>query len=187
MMFHAIVLVAMIFGLVAQYFIPPLPGPWIEGARVLIMPVVMFYGALALPFWSMLVMAFVGGFLWDAMTLQIVTDDMGVQMVEISLGWSIVLYAALGAIMSGLRPLFRRGRWELHCLLSGLFTALIVVAEYCVLTFRRGDFQFPTIVWWRAAGSGVVAALIAPVVFFSLNWIAGLVGYETKPEAKGAK
>jgi hypothetical protein len=186
MIFHAIVLVAMFFALVAQYFIPPLPGPWVEGARVLIMPVVMFYGALALPFWAMLVLAFAGGFLWDAMTLQMVATDAGEQMVEISLGWSIVLYAALGAIMSGLRPLFRRGRWEMHCLLSGLFTAVIVIAEYCVLTFRRGDFQFPVAVWWRAVGSGVVAAAMAPVVFFALNWLASLVGYETKPERRGA-
>jgi hypothetical protein len=185
MIFHAIVLVAMLFGFVAQYFIPPLPGPWVEGARVMIMPVILFYGALALPFWSMLVLAFVGGFVWDAMTLQMVTDDTGLQALEISLGWSIILYASLGAIMSGLSPLFRRGRWEMHCLLSGLFTAMIVLTEYAVLTFRRGDFHFPAAIWWRAAGSGIVASLLAPVVFFSLNWVAGLVGYNTRAEVKG--
>ena len=43
--------------------------------------------------------------------------------VEIALGWSILLYAVLAAIMHGLRPLFIRGRWEVHCIMSGVCTS----------------------------------------------------------------
>jgi len=176
-----VILVAGLFlSLVGQEFIPPLT--WLHGARVLIMPVVMFYGALALPYWGMLALAFIGGFMWDAMITQVVDST-----VEISLGWSILLYAALGAIMSGFRPLFQRGRWEVHCLASGVFTSVIVLAEYLMLTIRRGGFIFPNEIWWRIGGSGIIAALLAPVFFFTLNWISSLVGYEPNPDKKGIR
>jgi hypothetical protein len=176
-----IILVAGLFiSLLAQEFIPPLF--WFYGARVLIMPIIMFYGALALPYWGMLALAFIAGFMWDAMTVQIVDST-----VEISVGWSIVLYAALGAIMSGFRPLFQRGRWEVHCLVSGLFTSLIVLAEYIMITIRRGGLVFPNEVWWRVGGSGVVAALLAPIFFFALNWLATLAGYQLNSEKKGLR
>jgi len=44
--FFVFLLVAMFLALVVQHFIPTLP---IIGSRVLLMPIVMFYGALALP------------------------------------------------------------------------------------------------------------------------------------------
>ena len=87
--------------------------------------------------------------------------------------------------MSGFRPLFQRGRWEIHCLFSGLFTSVIVLSEYLMITFRRGGIVFPVEVWWRIGGSGVVAAMLAPVFFFTLNWIATLTGYDLNPEKKG--
>jgi hypothetical protein len=177
-MFTAILVAGIFLSLVVQEFIPPLA--WLHGARVLIMPVIMFYGALALPYWGMLLLSFCAGFMWDAMTVQMVDGAF-----EISLGWSIVLYATLGALMSGFRPLFQRGRWEVHCLVSGFFTSLIVLAEYLMITVRRGGFIFPNEIWWRIGGSGLVATLIAPAFFFALNWLAPLVGHEIQPEQKG--
>ena len=46
MIFFVLLLVAMFLALVVQHFIGPLPS---IGARVLLMPIIMFYGALALP------------------------------------------------------------------------------------------------------------------------------------------
>src|ERR1700685_4483928 len=106
----------MFAALVVQHFIGQLP---MVGARVLLMPIIMFYGALALPTPGMLVLAFCGGLMWDALHMQIISCN-----VEIALGGSIVLYAALGALMGGFRPLFQRGRWEIHCLLSGVCTSM---------------------------------------------------------------
>ena len=174
MSFFITLLAALFLSLVAQEFIPAMP--WLYGARVYLMPVVFFYGALALPPAAMFVLAFVTGFMWDAMTAQVLGGN-----VEISMGWSIILYATLGAIMSGFRPLFQRGRWEIHCLLSGFFTAFILFAEFLMITFRRGDFMFPKIILWRIGGSGLAAALLAPFVFFILNGIAALLGYRMRP------
>lgn len=179
MIFFIIIVIASFLSLVVQEFIPPLM--WLYGARVVIVPVLMFYGAMALPYWGMLSLAFICGLMEDAVVVTQVVDS----QVEISLAWLILLYAALGAIMSGFRPLFQRGRWEIHCLMSGLFTCLILLSEYLKITVLRGGLIFPPEIWWRIGGSGVVAAMIAPIYFFTLNWLAPLVGYEINPEKKG--
>ena len=143
------------------------------------MPVIMFYGALALPTPGMLVLAFCGGLMWDALHGQMVEGNF-----EIALGWSIVLYATLGALMGGFRPLFQRGRWEIHCLLSGVCTAMIVLAEYLMITFRREPVVliFNKDIWWRIGGAGLVALLLSPLFFFALNYLAFVVGYDAQPE-----
>jgi hypothetical protein len=187
-----LLLVASAFGaLVLQHFIPPLS--FMEGARVILMPLVFFYGALALPFAGMLALAFVCGFMWDALTVQIIEIGLGpatapgvgaasADVVEIAIGWSIVLYALLGSLMSGFRPLFQEGRWEIHCLMSGLCTSLIVLAEFLMVSVRRAalynlPFEFNRDIWWRIGGPGLVALVLAPIVFIFLKSLAALVGY----------
>jgi hypothetical protein len=138
----------------------------------------------------MLALAFCGGLMWDALHTNVVIASasdpaMAAEAsVEIAMGWSIVLYAALGALMGGFRPLFQRGRWEIHCLLSGVCTALVVLAEYLMITFRREPvvFLFDKEIWWRIGGSGLVAILLSPFFFFALNYLAFLVGYDPQPE-----
>lgn len=175
-MFFALILAGMFVAVILQHFIGPLP---VIGARVLLMPIIMFYGSLALPVPGMLALAFCGGLMWDALNVHSVDGN-----VEIAMGWSIVLYATLGALMSGFRPLFQRGRWEIHCLLSGVCTSLIVLAEYLMITFRREPvyFLFNKEIWWRIGGAGLVAALLSPFVFFAFNYLAFLVGYNPQPE-----
>lgn len=180
-MFFFILLLAMFLAVIVQHFIGPLP---MIGARVMLMPVVMFYGALALPNWGMLALSFAGGLMWDALHVQILDGN-----VEIGLGWSIILYAVLGALMSGFRPLFQRGRWEIHCLLSGICCSSIVLAEYLMITIRRQPMQFifDQDVWWRIGGAGLVGMIISPLIFFTLNYIAYLIGYDAQPERGPAR
>ena len=91
--------------------------------------------------------------------------------------------------MSGFRPLFQRGRWEIHCLLSGVCTSAIVLAEYLMITFRRQPVQFifNHDVWWRIGGAGLVAAFLAPFFFFLFNYLAALAGYDPQPVRTGPK
>ncbi len=181
MIFFGVLLISMFVALVVQHFIGPLP---VIHARVMLMPIVMFYGALAMPVAGMLALAFVGGLMWDALSTQYVDGA-----VEVSAGWSIVLYAALGAIMNGFRPLFQRGRWEIHCLLTGFCTSALVLAEYLMLTIRRQPVQFifNHDIWWRIGGAGIVAAFLSPLVFFLFNYLAALTGYDPQPERDGLK
>jgi len=181
--FFLVLLLSAFAALVLQHFIPPLA--FMGGARVLLMPLVFFFGALALPFSGMLALAFACGLMWDALTVQVLEIGMGptsATVVEVGLGWSIVLYALLGAVMSGFRPLFKRGRWEIHCLMSGVCTALIVLAEFLMISVRRAalydaPFHFDRDIWWRIGGPGLVALVLAPVVFFFLKSMAALVAY----------
>jgi hypothetical protein len=176
--FFLLLLFAMVLALVLQHFLPPVPT--IE-ARVFLVPIIMFYGAVALPTWGMLALAFTGGLMWDLLHTQFVDGN-----VEIGLGWSIVLYAALSAIMSGLRPLFQRGRWEIHCVLCGVLTSAIVLAEYLMLSIRRQPVQlvFNEEIWWRIGGAGLTAMFLAPFLFFGLNYLASVIGYDPQPDRK---
>jgi len=181
--FFLILLLAAFGAIIMQYFIPALP--FLSGARVILLPLVFFFGALALPFSGMLALAFACGLMWDALTVQVLDIGMGptsATVVEIAMGWSIVLYAVLGAIMSGFRPLFQRGRWEIHCLMSGFCTSFMVLAEYLMISVRRAalynvPFEFNRDIWWRIGGPGLVALILAPAVFFFLKSMAALVGY----------
>jgi len=181
MIFFGVLLLSMFLALVVQHVLGPLP---VVHARVMLMPIILFYGALALPLAGMLALAFCGGLMWDALHTQQVEGA-----AEISAGWSIILYAALGAIMSGFRPLFQRGRWEVHCLLTGVCTSALVLAEYLMLTIRRQpvQFVFNQEVWWRIGGAGLIAAFLAPLIFFLFNYLAALTGYDPQPARAGVK
>ena len=150
MIFFSCLLVLVLVAQIAELFIPALP--WLYNAHVYIVPVIVFYGAMALPFPLMLGLAFFAGVLLDALTVQVIGGK-----VEISAGSSILLYGVLAGIMHGLRPLFARGHWEVHCILSGVFTSLIVLAQYLMITFRRGSIVFTREIWWQIGGPGLVA------------------------------
>ena len=101
--------------------------------------------------------------------------------VEISTGSSILIYAVLAGIMHGLRPLFVRGRWEVHAVLTGVCTSVIILAQYLMITFRRGTIVFTREVWWQIGGPGFMAMLMAPI-FWILDWIGRMTAYPYFPE-----
>ena len=175
MIFFLLLLVLVFVGQIVELFLPAMD--WMNNARILIVPVIVFYGALALPFPLMLALAFFAGFLLDALTVQVIGSR-----VEIAFGWSILLYGVLAAIMHGFRPLFMRGRWEVYCALSGLFTSVILLAQYLMITFRRGSLVFTPEVWWQIALPGLIAIFMAPVFFWSLNWLSRATAFGYLPE-----
>ena len=67
MIFFLILLILMFAGLVVQHFIGPVP---VLGARVLLMQIIMLYGALALPLPGALALTVAGGLMWDALHTQ---------------------------------------------------------------------------------------------------------------------
>ncbi|MBV9127230.1 MAG: hypothetical protein JO117_03990 [Verrucomicrobia bacterium] len=184
--FFGIVLVAQCVAILAQHLVPTI-GPLFD-ARPLLYPVLLAYGALALPFGGMLALAFCSGLLWDALTAQFLVQRAAgggppQLVVENSLGWSILLYALLGALIHGLRPLFLRGRWDIHCLASGFCTVAILLTEYLLMTFRRGGLVFPSTLWPRIFLPGFFAMLAAPPVYFLFNYLANLLDYRVRNEA----
>ncbi len=175
MIFFLILMGLVFVAQIVEFFIPPLD--WMYNAHIYITPVLVFYGAMALPFPLVLVLAFWAGFLLDTFNAQVVGTH-----VEISLGSSILLYAVLAGIMHGLRPLFARGRWEVHCIMSGLCTSAILLGQYLMLSFRRGSLFFSREVWWQIGGPGLLAMLMAPLVFWILHWLARATAYPYMPK-----
>jgi hypothetical protein len=174
MIFFIILLVLVFIAQMVELFIPALP--WMFNAHVFIAPVIVFYGAVVLPFPLMLALAFFAGLLLDVLTLQIIGSR-----VEISLGSSILIYAVLAGIMHGLRPLYSRGRWEVHCIMCGVCTSAIILAQYLMITFRRGSVFFSREVWWQIGGPGLIAMLISPLAFWILHWLARATAYPYLP------
>jgi hypothetical protein len=170
MIFFFILLVLVFIAQIVELFIPPLP--WMFNAHVYIAPVVVFYGAIVLPFPLMLALALFAGVLLDALTVQVIGPR-----VEISPGSSILIYGVLAGIMHGLRPLYSRGRWEVHCIMCGICTSAVVLAQYLMITFRRGSVLFSPEVWWQIGGPGLIAVLVSPLAFWLLHWLARATGY----------
>jgi hypothetical protein len=166
-----LVLVAQVF----ELFLPSLD--WMYGAHIYVVPVIVFYGAMALPLGLVLALAFWAGLLLDALTVQVIGPR-----VEIAFGWSIILYAVLAGIMHGLRPLFARGRWEVHCVLSGVCTSIILLVQYLMISFRRGSIFFTREVWWQIGGPGLIAMLMAPLIFWMLHWLGRATAAPYLPE-----
>jgi hypothetical protein len=172
MIFFFLLLILVLIAQIAEFFIPALP--WLYNAHVYIVPVIVFYGAMALPLPLMLALALYAGLLLDVLTVQVIEGK-----VEISMGSSILLYGVLAGFMHGLKPLFVRGRWEVHCILSGICTSLIVLAQYLMISFRRGSLVFTPEVWWQIAAPGVIAMAIAPILFWFLQWMGRMTAYST--------
>src|SRR6266487_4238441 len=161
MIFFLILLALVFIAQIAEFFIPALP--WLYNAHIYIVPLIVFYGAMALPFPLMLALALYAGILLDALSVQVVGAR-----VEISLGWSILLYAVLAGIV--------------HCVLSGICTSAIILAQYLMITFRRGSLFFSREVWWQIGGPGLIAMLMAPIIFWLLQWMGRITAYPYLPE-----
>lgn len=163
-------IVVMFLGLVFQYFLGVVPG---FGSQILPLPVIFLCGAAALPVGSMLCLAFVAGLMWDCMNY-IPVDG----RADFPFGGTILLYAATGALMNGLRPLYLRGWWQIHAFVTGLLVSLLTLAEFIIITFRREPFAlvWPREVWTRIGGSGLVAAFMAVPLLLFLNWAGRRAG-----------
>ena len=175
MIFFLLLLILVLLAQVAEFFIPGIQ--FANNARIYLTPVIVFYGAVALPFPLMLALAFFAGFLLDVLTAQVIGPR-----VEISLGSSILIYAVLAGIMHGLRPLFIRGRWEVHCFMTGVCTSLLLLTQYMMINFRRGSLFFSPEVWWQIGAPGVIAMMMSPFAFWFLHWLARTTAFPYLPD-----
>ncbi len=166
--------IAMMFlAFVFQHFVGAVPG---FGSQILLLPVIFLCGAATLSVPGMLSLAFVAGLMWDC--VHCVTID---GSSDFPFGGTIALYAVIGSLMNGLRPLFFRGLWLVHVLVTGALTSLLVLSEYIIITFRREPFAlvWPNEVWTRIGGSGLVAAVLSVPIFLFLTWASRRAGLFT--------
>ncbi len=181
--FFAVVLAVDLLAVVCQAYCQPIAR--FGGATVLMFPVILAYGSLALPFAGTLALAFCTGLLWDALTIQILQPGVYLQQLpveEARLGWSIVLFGLLAVLTHGLRPLFLRGRWDLHCIASGVCTVVILAAQYTMLTFVRGGLILPRDLAARVFLPGFFAMVLSPFVYLGFYVVASLLNYPVRLE-----
>lgn len=150
-------LLAIFLSFPLQEILPPVAGFY--GARILFVPMLFCYGALAFPFPAMLLLAIYAGLLTDLAYLHVVSGQ-----VEIAAGWSIVYFVILGMFVHGFQPAYQRGHWWIHVVLSILATSLLLALQFVMISFRREGLAFGEVTAWRIMGSGLIAGICAPLL-----------------------
>lgn len=172
-----------------------------QNARLFLAPVVFFCAAVAVPFPVMLMLAFMTGFVWDARYAQVVTVDSAMEQLaqastvggiagyspglsagSLGFGFSIILFGVLGCLMQGIRPLFKKGRWELPVFMVGFVTIVWLLVQFMIITFLRGNVFFPQEVWLKMVSDTLMAMLASPLIYLVLHTLARATNYEIKYE-----
>ncbi len=182
MKFHLLLGALLLLSCFLQEFVPV--SEWAYGARILLVHTVFLTAAVAVPFPVMLVLALVGGFLWDARHyLPIHPDDATLGLLsqsEIPFGFTIFLFGLSGSLIQGVRPYFRRGRWELPVLMIGFCSGLVLFLEYLLISFHRGNFFAPPELWWKLLMCSLFSALLSPFLLLVLSRAAERMRYRIR-------
>lgn len=172
-----------------QQFMPAFTG--LSHSRILIVHLVFLCAAVTVTTPTMLLLAFIGGLLWDAhCSLAPVTADPEVytQPVEsLRFGYSILLFAAMGFLMQGLNPLFRQGKWQFSALLTGVAIFLYLTAEFILISFIRGEFTITRSIIRLLSYTSLLTMLFSPLIFWLLYRIAEIFDHSLYPEANKPK
>jgi hypothetical protein len=168
-----------------QQFVPAFTG--LSHSRILIVHLVFLCAAVTVATPTMLLLAFIGGILWDAhcSLAPIIADpEVYTQPVEsLRFGYSILLFAGMGFLMQGLNPLFREGKWQFSALLTGVATFLYLAADYSLISFVRGDFAVSRSIIRLMSYTSLLTMLFSPLIFWLLYLLARLFDHSLYPEA----
>ncbi len=169
----------------AQQFVPAFSG--LSHARILLVHLVFLCSAVTVTTPTMLLMAFIGGIFWDAhcSLAPIIADpEIYSKPVEsLRFGYSILLFSGMGFLMQGLNPLFRQGKWHFSAALTGIATFLYLAADYCLISFVRGDFVISRAIVRLMTYTSLLTMLFSPLIFWLLYRLAKLFDHSLYPEA----
>lgn len=183
--YSLITILLLLAAFVVQQFLPAFTG--LHHARILLVQIVFLCCAVTVGPRTMLLLAFLGGFFWDAQcTLSPQGADLEVytQQVEaLRFGYSILLFGAMGFLMQGIQPLFKQGKWQISALLSGIAVLLYLAAEYAIINFVRGDFTLSKATVLQMVFTSLLTMLFSPLIFWALFHIAEACDHSINPEA----
>jgi len=143
----------------------------LHGARLLLVPALFCYGAVALPAPAMLGLAVFTGLLTDLAYLHVVGGQ-----VEIAVGWSIVFFVIFGLLANGLQPAFKRGHWWIPIPVTLVGTSLFLLMQFAMISLRREGFFFNEVVVWRIIGAGALSAVVAAMIHPLALWSGRFFG-----------
>jgi len=183
--YSLITILLLLAAFVVQQFLPAFTG--IHHSRILLVQLVFLCCAVTVGQRTMLLLAFIGGFFWDAQCALGPHDgDLEVysQQVEaLRFGYSILLFGAMGFLMQGIQPLFKQGKWQFSALLSGIAVLLYLATEYAIINFVRGDFVLSKATVYQMVCTALLTMLFSPLVFWLLFRIARACDHSINPEA----
>lgn len=184
--YSLITILLLLAAFVVQQFLPAFTG--IYHSRILLVQLVFLCCSVTVGLRTMLLLAFIGGFFWDAQcALGPYGGDFEIstQQVEaLRFGYSILLFGALGFLMQGIQPLFKQGKWQFSALLTGIAVLLYLIAEYAIITFVRGDFFISRASAFQMGFTALLTMLFSPIVFWLLFRIAKVCHHSINPEAR---
>lgn len=199
-LFNTSLLILLTLSFCAQEFIPAIE--FANQARLLLPITYFFCASLSASFPMMLILALTTGLIWDARHLPYPTEkitkeeirqiaEIGQPTVDetrpdfgtLRIGYSIILFAITGALMQGIRPLFKRGRWEFPVFMVGIAIFTWLLVEFLLMSFLRGSFQFHPGMWTKIITCSLLGMLISPIILFILHLLAGWLDYEVKHES----
>ena len=155
----AVLVVSAYLAVIAQEFLPAMP--FFAGAHILILPIIVCYALLWMPFPAALAFALYAGLIGDLAALHVDGDR-----VEIGLGWSMLYYVLLAGVLRLLPALRLEARWETHCLASGAATFFLLAGQYLMVSLRRESFMLNGAIFAQIIGPALAALLLAPLLFF---------------------
>ncbi len=181
--------VLLLIAFLVQQFVPAFTG--LSHARILVVQLVFLCCAVTVSTPTMLLLAFIGGILWDAhcyLSPIIADPEVYAQPVEsLRFGYSILLFGVAGFLMQGLNPIFRQGKWHFSAILSGIAVFLYLAAEFILISFIRGEFTISRSILRLMFYTSVLTMCVSPVIFWILYQIANLFGHTLHPEARNSK
>ena len=183
--YSLITILLLLAAFVVQQFLPAFTG--IHHSRVLLVQLVFLCAAVTVGQPTMLLLAFIGGFFWDAhCALAPHGGDPAIythQVESLRFGYSILLFAAMGFLMQGIQPLFKQGKWQFSAFLSGIAIFLYLAAEYATINFVRGEFVLSEATFMQMLFTSLLTMLFSPFIFWLLFRIAKACDHSINPEA----
>ncbi len=166
----------LVLSLILQDLLPVFEA--LANARVFIVSSFFLCASVTVSYPVMLLWAFLVGVLWDAGHMPALGTGTELNPGnDLPMGYSVFLFALMGSLMQGVRPLFQRRQWLLPMLMAMLATVILLFLEYIVLTLRRGDPQFPMEVLRKIVYTGLVTAPSVILFGILLLKIADLTRY----------
>ena len=183
--YSVITIFLLLASFVVQQFLPAFTG--IHQSRILLVQLVFLCTAVTVGQPTMLLLAFIGGFFWDAHCAigphggdpEVYTQ----QVESLRFGYSILLFGAMGFLMQGIQPLFKQGKWQFSAMLSGIAIFLYLTAEYAIINFVRGDFVLSKATVIQMLFTSLLTMLFSPFVFWLLFRIAKACDHSINPDA----
>ncbi|MDP3849241.1 MAG: hypothetical protein Q8Q59_01970 [Luteolibacter sp.] len=183
--YSIITILLLLAAFIVQQFLPAFTG--LHHSRILLVQLVFLCCAVTVGQPTMLLLAFIGGFFWDAQCAlgphggdpEVYTQ----QVENLRFGYSILLFGGMGFLMQGIQPLFKQGKWQFSALLSGIAVLLYLAAEYTIINFVRGDFTLSQATMRQMGYTAILTMLFSPVIFWMLFRIAGICDHSINPEA----